>query len=100
MNADEKKTIQDEVISSLSSYPSLQKIIVFGSFFAAFAPNDIDIAVVDNSGKDYMTLSIDYRKMLLSLAGRIPIDLVPLKSLDSKGYMMSEIKKGRVIYER
>ena len=100
MNADEKDEIQSEIIRSLSAYPSLQKIIVFGSFLSALSPNDIDLAVVDNSGKDYMTLAMDYRKLLVNLAGRIPVDLVPLKSLNSEGYMMREIKKGQVVYER
>ena len=100
MDAVEKLNIKNEIVHHLSAYPSLQKIIIFGSFFVVSTPHDIDIAVIDNSGKDYMTLAIDYRKLLHSLAGRISVDLVPLKSMDSEGYMMCEIKKGQVVYER
>ena len=77
----------------------IHKIIIFGSFIDSDNPNDIDIAIIQNSDSNFLVLSLKYRKVLRDLAKKIPLDIVPLKE-NSKGVFMEEIRKGVMIYER
>jgi predicted nucleotidyltransferase len=95
----DKNIIQDKIISKLSDFKEIQKIIIFGSFVKSNNPNDIDIAVFQNTSDDYISLSLKYRKQLRDIAKTIPVDLLPMVS-NPKGYLFDEIKNGAVIYER
>lgn len=83
----------------LSQFNEVNKVILFGSFIKSDNPNDIDIAVVQNSNENFLTLSLKYRKVLRELSKTIPIDIVPIKA-NTKGIFLDEINKGQVVYEK
>jgi len=83
----------------LSQFSEVNKVILFGSFVKSNNPNDIDIAVVQNSNDNFLTLSLKYRKVLRELSKTIPLDIVPIKA-DTNGVFLEEINKGQIVYER
>ena len=83
----------------LSQFQEVNKVILFGSFINSNNPNDIDIAIIQNSNDNFLTLSLKYRKVLRELSKMIPLDIVPIKT-NSKGVFLEEINKGQVVYER
>jgi len=95
--------IKDEIVkliqTKLLKFSEISKIILFGSFPKSKNPNDIDIAIIQNSQDDYLTLSLKYRKALRELSKQIPLDIVPLKN-SVKGSFLDEINQGYVIYEK
>jgi len=95
----EKAKIQKQIIAKLSNFKEVQKIIIFGSFVNSNNPNDIDIAVFQNTNDDYISLSLKYRKPLRDIAKKIPMDLLPIVS-NPQGYLLDEITKGNIIYEQ
>ena len=99
MNISYKSNIIKTIKTNLSQFAEVNKIVLFGSFIKSNNPNDIDIAIVQNSDDDYLSLSLKYRKVLRELAKTIPLDIVPIR-LNSNGSFMSEINQGQVIYEK
>jgi predicted nucleotidyltransferase len=99
MNKDIKRSYLNIIKKELSEFMEIHKIIIFGSFIDSDNPNDIDIAIIQNSDSNFLVLSLKYRKVLRDLAKKIPLDIVPLKE-NSKGVFMEEIRKGVMIYER
>lgn len=83
----------------LSQFQEVNKIILFGSFVKSNNPNDIDIAIIQNSNDNFLTLSLKYRKVLRDLSKVIPLDIVPIKQ-NSDGAFLEVISKGQVVYER
>ena len=88
-------TIKDK----LSQFSEVNKVILFGSFVKSANPNDIDIAIVQNSNDNFLTLSLKYRKVLRELSKTIPLDIVPIKA-NTEGVFLEEINKGQIVYER
>jgi len=88
-------TIKDK----LSQFKEVHKVILFGSFVKSNNPNDIDIAIIQNSNDNFLTLSLKYRKVLRDLSKTIPLDIVPIKA-NTNGAFLEEINKGQVVYER
>jgi len=83
----------------LSQFNEVNKVILFGSFVKSNNPNDIDIAVVQTSEDNFLTLSLKYRKVLRELSKNIPLDIVPIKA-GANGSFLEEINKGQIVYER
>lgn len=94
-----KESYINFIKSHLKQFPEINKIIIFGSFFDVKNPNDIDVAIIQETNKNFLTLSLKYRKALRTLSKKISLDIIPLKK-DFNGYFTQEIEKGRVIYER
>ena len=94
-----KLSFINTIKTKLSAFSEVNKIILFGSFVNSNNPNDIDIAIVQNSDDNYLTLSLKYRKVLRELSKIIPLDIVPIKQ-NSNGVFLEEINKGQVVYER
>ncbi len=94
-----KKEFTNIIREKLSTFSEVNKIILFGSFVKSNSPNDIDIAIIQNSSENFLTLSLKYRKVLRDLAKVIPLDVVPIKEV-SKGSFLAEIEKGNIVYER
>ena len=97
---DTKDKIKKEIIKCLKPAKEINKIIIFGSFLSSDEPNDIDIAVFQNSRESYLTLAMKYRKLTRSIARRLPIDIIPIKANASKSSFLSEIEAGELIYEK
>lgn len=85
--------------NKLSQFKEIDKVILFGSFIKSNNPNDIDIAIVQNSNDNFLTLSLKYRKVLRNLSKTIPLDIVPIKA-NTNGVFLEEINKGQVVYEK
>lgn len=94
-----KLNFTNTIKEKLSQFSEINKVILFGSFTKSNNPNDIDIAIVQNSNDNYLTLSLKYRKVLRDLSKMIPLDIVPIKA-NANGVFLDEINKGQVVYER
>ena len=94
-----KDSISEKIITKLKSLSEVKKVVVFGSFFKKDNPNDLDLAIFEDSNKDYLTISLKYRKLLRDEGKIIPLDILPIKP-DASGMFLEEIEKGRVIYEK
>lgn len=99
MNQKERSYIKEKLREALSKEKEVSKIIVFGSFLKSKNPNDIDVAVFQNSQEKYLNLSLKYRKMTRDIAKIIPLDIIPINE-NSNGLFLNEINYGEVIYER
>ena len=62
--------------------------------------HDLDVAVFQDSTEPYLPLALKYRQKTRSIAQRIPLDILPLKSSTSDNPFLAEVAKGEVVYER
>ena len=99
MNSQSKKEMIEEIIGILKKFPEIEKIVIFGSFLHSPNPNDLDLAIFQESAEAYLPLALKYRKALRPVSRRFPIDLLPL-SPTGEGAFLQEIHRGTVIYER
>lgn len=95
----QKELIKHQIINALSKEKEIQKIVLFGSFVNSDNPNDVDIAVFQNSNEKYLPLALKYRKLIRPVSKIIPVDIFPLKN-NAKGFFLDEIETGETIYER
>jgi len=95
----QKEIIKKQIRDILSNEQEVQKILIFGSFIKSDTPNDIDIAVFQNSKSGYLTLSMKYRKLLRTLIATIPFDVIPINP-DAAGGFLDYIEDGDIIFER
>ncbi|OGC01347.1 hypothetical protein A2V82_07355 [candidate division KSB1 bacterium RBG_16_48_16] len=94
-----KESIKSQIREKLSKEQEIQKIVLFGSFVNSDNPNDIDIAVFQNSNEKYLSLSLKYRKLVRDISKILPVDVIPLR-INAKGTFIHEIEAGEIIYER
>ncbi|MEJ2628748.1 MAG: nucleotidyltransferase domain-containing protein [bacterium] len=94
-----KRMIKKQIRDKLSKEQEVQKIILFGSFIKSNNPDDIDIAVFQNSEEKYLPLSLKYRKLVRDITKILPIDILPLK-VNANGFFINEIESGEIIYEK
>lgn len=99
MTEKEKNKIILHLKEALSNENEISKIVVFGSFLKTNNPNDIDVAIFQDSKEIYLKLAIKYRKLTREIAKILPIDIIPLKS-NSSGIFLDEILSGEIIYEK
>lgn len=99
MTETEKINIKIQLKEALSNENEISKIIIFGSFLKTKNPNDIDVAIFQDSQEIYLKLAMKYRKLTREIARIIPIDILPVKN-NSSGVFMNEILLGEVIYEK
>ena len=95
----QKLSIKKRIKNLFSKEKEIQKIIIFGSFVQSETPNDIDIAIFQNSDREYLSLSLKYRKLIRELINELPFDVIPLK-MDSSGSFLERINSGEIIFER
>lgn len=100
ISENEKQDIKRELIGCLRSEKEVRRIVIFGSFLNSSDPNDIDVAVFQDSNDQYLTLAMKYRKRTRNIARIISLDIIPIRSDASSGFLMDEIRQGEVIYER
>ena len=53
-----------------------------------------------SSAAPYLPLAMKYRRKTRSVARRIPLDILPLKSPTSDDPFLADVAKGEVVYER
>ncbi|MBI5726661.1 MAG: nucleotidyltransferase domain-containing protein [Ignavibacteriales bacterium] len=95
-----KEAIKKQIIEAFRQDKEIEKVVLFGSFLSSDEPNDIDLAIFQNSNENYLSLALKYRKQLRAIAVQIPIDLIPIVSGRSNDFLMNEINCGLVLYER
>ena len=95
-----KDSIKKEIVQSLKSEKEIKKIMIFGSFLDSEKPNDIDVAVFQDSKEAYLTLALKYRKLIREIIRKIPVDIIPIRENISESSLLSEIEAGELIYER
>ena len=99
-NQHDKESIKRILADSLSHETEVRRIVVFGSFLTSPNPNDLDVAVFQDSDEKYLSLAMRYRKDVRPVALKIPIDVFPLKAGVFDDPFLAEIEKGETIYER
>jgi predicted nucleotidyltransferase len=95
-----KEKLKEEIVAGLAEFPEVRRVVVFGSFVTSDDPHDLDIAVFQDSDESYYPLAMKYRRTLRSVARRIPLDVIPIRSNPGEGPFMREIEMGDVLYER
>lgn len=100
LNTGQKEDIKRELADCFRKEKEVRKVVLFGSFSSKADPHDMDLAVFQDSGEDYLSLAIKYRRLIRSVASRIPVDVVPVKADADDGVFLAEVEKGEVIYEK
>jgi predicted nucleotidyltransferase len=98
--AEQKEKIKGDLAACLSREREVCKVIIFGSFLTSETPNDLDVAVFQDSDEPYLTLAMKYRRLLRPIADQIPIDVIPVRPNAAGSQFLTEICKGEVVYER
>lgn len=96
----DKNEIKQALAEALSRESEVKRVVVFGSFVKSSSPEDLDVAVFQDSNDKYLTLAMRYRKDLRSIARRIPIDVIPLKADACDDPFLREVERGETVYER
>ncbi len=96
----DKESIKKDVVRCLIGAEEIRKIVVFGSFNTAEAPNDMDVAVFQGSKAPYLELALKYRRMLRPVLRRIAVDVIPVRPDPERTSFLGEIEAGEVIYEK
>uniref|UniRef100_UPI0040569906 nucleotidyltransferase domain-containing protein n=1 Tax=Candidatus Electronema sp. TaxID=2698783 RepID=UPI0040569906 len=95
----QKELIKNKIREQLSGQQEIEKIVLFGSFVRSNEPNDIDVAIFQNSTESYLSLALKYRKLMREIANMLPVDVIPLKT-SATGLFLDEIELGETIYEK
>lgn len=96
-----KAELKKLVVNKLSKDTHIKRIIIFGSFITLTKPNDMDIAIFNDSDGDYLSLAMKYRKRLRDIASIIPLDIIPVRyNYTYENQFLDEINNGEIIYER
>ncbi len=95
-----KEKIIAQLIENLGTEKEIEKIFVFGSFINSDNPQDIDVAIYQNSDESYLSLALKYRKLTRKIAERLSLDIIPIKSNAANNSFLAEIESGELIYER
>ena len=95
-----KTQLKNQIVESLKGQKEIERIIIFGSFNKSDFPNDLDIAVVQNSSENYLTLAMKYRKLIRKVSREIAIDIFPILDKTENSLFKNEVESGEVIYAR
>ena len=95
-----KIELKSKIVDSLKGQKEIERIIIFGSFNRSDSPNDIDIAVVQNSSDNYLTLALKYRKLIRNITKEIAVDIFPIFRKNENIFFKNEVETGEVIYAR
>jgi predicted nucleotidyltransferase len=96
----DKVRLKNRIVDSLKEQNEIERIIIFGSFNTSDSPNDLDIAVIQNSSENYLTLALKYRKLVRNISKEIAIDIFPVIDKNENSFFKKEIESGEVIYAR
>jgi predicted nucleotidyltransferase len=95
-----KSEVKSKIVDSLKGQEEIERIIIFGSFNKSETPNDIDIAVIQNSSEGYLSLALKYRKLMRNISKEIAIDIFPIMEKNNNNFFTNEVASGEVIYAR
>jgi predicted nucleotidyltransferase len=94
-----KESIKRRLVGCLQEEKEIRKIVVFGSFLTSPSPNDMDVAVFQDSREGYLSLSMKYRRLTRDIARFVPLDIIPVRMGITDSAWVAEIEQGEVIYE-
>jgi len=100
LDVKQKELLKKDLVSCLTADREIQRIVVFGSFVKSASPEDMDIAVFQDSEEPYLALAMKYRRQARPVSRHIPLDIIPLRSDVSDDPFLKEIELGETIYER
>jgi len=100
LDVQQKESLKKELVSCLSEDREVQRIVIFGSFLNSSSPEDLDVAVFQNSSESYLSLAVKYRMQTRSVSRRIPLDIVPLREGNFDDPFLKEVERGETVYER
>ena len=100
LTAEERDALKQQVVACLRNEPEVRRIVLFGSFIRSPSPQDLDVAVFQESEEAYLPLALKYRRLLRPVASRIPVDVLPMRAKDATGAFLHEIEQGEVVYVR
>lgn len=95
-----KIELKSKIVDSLKGQKEIERIIIFGSFNRSDSPNDIDIAVVQNSSDNYLTLALKYRKLIRNITKEIAVNIFPIVRKNENIFFKNKVETGEVIYAR
>jgi len=95
-----KTELKNKIVDLLKGQKEIERIIIFGSFNKSDTPNDTDIAVVQNSSEEYLTLALKYRKLIRNIFKEIAVDIFPIVEKNKNNFFTNEVASGEVIYAR
>ena len=96
----QKQSLKQQLVSLLETEREVCRIVIFGSFLSSNDPQDIDVAIFQDSDEKYLPLAMKYRRKTRDIARSIPLDILPLKAGVQGEVFIDEIEQGEVIYER
>ncbi len=100
LTAEERDALKRQVVACLRNEPEVRRIVLFGSFVGSASPQDMDVAVFQESEEGYLPLALKYRRLLRPVANRIPVDVIPLRVTNATGVFLHDIEQGEVVYVR
>lgn len=100
LSPEQRDELKRQVVACLRNEPEVRRIVLFGSFVASPSPQDVDVAVFQESEQGYLPLALKYRRLLRPVASRISVDVIPLRVHDPVGAFLHEIEQGEVVYVR
>jgi uncharacterized protein len=100
LSEERKREIKSEIVRCLCEEPEIIRLVVFGSFSLSDDPDDLDLAIYQNSQTSYMSSAMKYRRLIRPVTRSIPVDVVPIRPDFPQASFFREIEKGEVIYER
>ena len=95
-----KTQLKNKIVDLLKEEKEIIKIIIFGSFNNSDSPNDLDIAIVQNSSESYLTLALKYRRLIRNISKEIAVDIFPIVEKNENNFFKNEVESGEVIYAR
>jgi len=96
----QKQSLKQQLVDSLKNEAEVCRIVIFGSFLSSDEPNDMDVAIFQDSDEKYLPLAMKYRKKTRDITRIIPLDIIPVRKDAPSGFLMDEIEQGEIIYER
>ena len=96
----QKQELKNQLVASLKDDKDIRKVVVFGSFLTSDNPNDMDVAVFQDSSEGYIRLAMKYRKLTRAVARKIPVDIFPIRPGAVDTVILPEIENGEVVYEK
>ncbi len=100
LDIQQKESLKQDLISCLKDDNEIRKIVIFGSFISDMEPEDMDVAIFQDSNQSYLPLALKYRKQTRPVSRRIPLDIIPIRNTASSDVFLKEIGQGETIYER
>jgi hypothetical protein len=96
----QKQLLKQHLVSSLETEEEICRIVVLGSFVTSNDPDDLNVAIFQDSNEKYLPLAMKNRRKTREIARMIPMDIIPVKVNKERGTFGDEIERGEVIYER